>query len=301
MNATRVLRCGRFALDVATPRVMGIVNVTPDSFSDGGAHATSAAAIRHAERLIAEGADLVDVGAESTRPGATPVGADEEWRRLDPVLAALRDAAVPVSVDTRRPDTMRRALDAGASMINDVAGFASDDARSRRRGVRLRGLRHAHAGRAGDDAGRAALRRRRRRGRGLPAGRADALVAAGVARDRIVVDPGFGFGKTREHDLALLRALDAFAGARLAAAGRVVAQGPDRRADRAGRSASGSPAASPRRSSRRSAARRSSASTTSRRPSTRCASGARRGRTAPRPAGRRRDDDSVTTTGDSTA
>ncbi len=209
--APRLLRGGRFALDLSTPRVMGIVNVTPDSFSDGGHHLAADDAIRHAERLIDEGADLVDIGAESTRPGAAPVDAVDEWARLAPVLAALRDAPVPVSVDTRKPDVMRRALDAGASMINDVAGFASD---ASRRAV------------ADFDCAVCAMHMQ-----GEPAtmqeaphyddvvrevadflrGRADALVAAGVGADRIVIDPGFGFGKTLDHNLALLRGLDALA------------------------------------------------------------------------------------------
>jgi dihydropteroate synthase len=206
---SRVLRCGRFALELARPRVMGIVNITPDSFSDGGLHEDPTRAIAHAERLIADGADLVDVGAESTRPGAAPVDPDTEWARLAPVLAALRDSPVPISVDTRKPAVMRRALDAGAAMINDVAGFTSTE---------------AIAAVAAADCAVCAMHMR-----GEPAtmqadpaypdgvvatvvdfltDRAAALVAAGVATDRIVIDPGFGFGKTHEHNLELLRSLD---------------------------------------------------------------------------------------------
>jgi dihydropteroate synthase len=206
------LRCGRFTVDLSRPRVMGIVNVTPDSFSDGGRQATADAAIRHAERLIAEGADLVDVGAESTRPGALPVAIDEEWLRLRPVLAALRDAAVPVSVDTRKPEIMRRALDAGVSMINDVAGFASGDARlsvaSSGCGLCVMHMRGEPATMQDDPvyvdvvAEVAAFLD----------GRVRALLAAGVGADRIVVDPGFGFGKSVDQNLALLRSLAAVTG-----------------------------------------------------------------------------------------
>ena len=191
---------------------MGIVNLTPDSFSDGGRDATLADAVRHAERLMDEGADIVDVGAESTRPGAVDVAVDEEWRRLEPFLAALRDARVPLSVDTRKPAVMRRALDAGASMINDVAGFGSSEAR---RAVAASGcglcVMHMRGepgtmqssphyvdvvGEVGD----------------FLIDRAATLVDEGIAADRIVVDPGFGFGKDFDHNLALLRRLDAIVG-----------------------------------------------------------------------------------------
>ena len=206
-SSARVLRCGRFLMDLSRPLVMGIVNVTPDSFSDGGRNAVPADAVRHAERLIDEGADLVDVGAESTRPGAVELPIDEEWRRLAPVLAALRDARVPISVDTRKPETMRRALDAGASMINDVAGLGSVEA--------LRAV-------ATSGCGLCVMHMR-----GEPAtmqasphyvdvvaevgdflvDRTATLIEEGIATDRIVVDPGFGFGKDFDHNLALLRGL----------------------------------------------------------------------------------------------
>ncbi len=203
-----VLRCGRFALDLSVPRVMGIVNVTPDSFSDGGRHAVASEAIAHAERLIGEGADLVDVGAESTRPGAAPVPLDVELARLLPVLHALRDVRVPVSVDTMKPDVMRRALDAGASMINDVRGFASPESRAAVRAadcglcaMHMQGTPETMQAAPSYDGVLADVRR-------FLAERAAALEGDGVACDRIAVDPGFGFGKTVEHNLALLRGLD---------------------------------------------------------------------------------------------
>lgn len=204
----RTLRCGRFRLDLGRPIVMGIVNLTPDSFSDGGRFEPLDQAVARAVQLIDEGADLIDVGAESTRPGAVTVPDAEEAARLLPFLSALRDARVPVSVDTRKPAVMRRVLDAGASMINDIAGFASVDAR---------------AAVAGSDCAVCAMHMQ-----GEPATmqrdpayddvvaevatflrqRADALFGAGVARDRVVLDPGFGFGKGFDHNLALLRRLD---------------------------------------------------------------------------------------------
>jgi dihydropteroate synthase len=126
--AVPVLRCGRFALALDTPRVMGVLNVTADSFSDGGRWLDERVAVERAWAMIDEGADLIDIGAESTRPGAPPVSAELELARLLPVLRALRDCGRPLSVDTRKPEVMRAVLDAGADMINDVAGFASADA-----------------------------------------------------------------------------------------------------------------------------------------------------------------------------
>lgn len=115
--------CGRFELDLERPLVMGIVNVTPDSFSDGGEHDDPDAAVAHARKLIAEGAQILDLGGESTRPGAPPVPAEEEMKRLLPVIEALRDCGVPLSIDTFKPEVMRAVLDAGADMINDIYGF----------------------------------------------------------------------------------------------------------------------------------------------------------------------------------
>lgn len=186
---------------------MGIVNVTPDSFSDGGRYVDASRALRHAERLIADGADLIDVGAESTRPGAASVSDGDEWARLAPVLAGLRDAPVPVSVDTRKPSIMRRAIDAGASMLNDVAGFAAVDARAVAAAsdcavcaMHMQGepATMQRAPQYDDVVGEVGA---------FLSARASALVDAGVARDRIVVDPGFGFGKTLDDNLTLLRRL----------------------------------------------------------------------------------------------
>lgn len=207
-QASRLLRCGRFELDLVRPRVMGIVNLTPDSFSDGGRYPAPADALRHAESMIADGADLIDVGAESTRPGATSIPEEAEWRRLAPFLRAMRDAPVPVSVDTRKPSVMRRALDTGASMINDVQGFAAAEARDAVSAsdcalcvMHMRGLPETmQVSPSYDDVVGEVV--------GFLRTQAEALISAGVSADRVLVDPGFGFGKTYDHNLALLRGLD---------------------------------------------------------------------------------------------
>jgi dihydropteroate synthase len=183
---------------------MGVVNVTPDSFYDGGRHADPRAAIEHARRLVAEGADLLDIGGESSRPGADSVPADEELRRVLPVLDGLRDVGVPVSVDTTKPEVMGAALERGAAMINDITAFASPGALEVvARSEAALCLMHMQ-GRPrtmqtdpvyGDVVAEV---------RGFLAARAQACAAAGIARERIVLDPGFGFGKTVEHNLALL-------------------------------------------------------------------------------------------------
>ncbi len=122
------LQCGRFALSLDKPLVMGVVNVTPDSFSDGGRYLEPKAAAAHARKLVEEGADLVDIGGESSRPGAAPVTESEELKRILPVLQELKDLQKPISVDTRRPAVMRAALEAGASMINDIDALTAPGA-----------------------------------------------------------------------------------------------------------------------------------------------------------------------------
>ncbi|MCE4557740.1 dihydropteroate synthase [Pelomonas cellulosilytica] len=194
----------RFRIDLSRPRVMGIVNVTPDSFSDGGHHDEARAAIAHCERLVAEGVDILDIGGESTRPGAPRVDADAEWARIAPVLAAAVTLGVPVSVDTWKPEVMRRALDAGADIINDVQALQADG---------------ALAAVAGSGAGVCLMHMR-----GEPVSmmaladyedvvaevaaflseRARLVRAAGVSADCIALDPGYGFAKTAEHNLTLL-------------------------------------------------------------------------------------------------
>jgi len=199
------LIAGKFRLAFDRPLVMGIVNVTPDSFSDGGQHASSGAAIAHAWRLIEEGADILDIGGESSRPGARPVSADEELARVMPVIAALRDANLPLSIDTAKPEVMRAALDAGAAMINDIEALQHADAlavvarsdaavclmhmQGNPRTMQAAPSYRDVVGEVGD----------------FLRGRARAVLEAGIPRERIVLDPGFGFGKTAEHNLILMR------------------------------------------------------------------------------------------------
>jgi len=207
-----VLHCGPFRLDLSRPLVMGIVNVTPDSFSDGGQHLRRDAALAHAQQLLAEGAAILDVGGESTRPGALPVGVQEELDRVIPVIEALRGCPAPLSVDTFKPEVMRAALAAGASMVNDINALRAPgaldavaesgaavclmhkqgDPQTMQRGPEYRDVMHE------------VLEFLR--------ARVAAAQAAGIARERVAVDPGFGFGKTLEHNLALLRGLGTFAG-----------------------------------------------------------------------------------------
>jgi len=201
------LDCGRFRLTLQRPLVMGVVNVTPDSFSDGAQHFRAAEAIAHACRLVDEGADILDVGGESTRPGAQAVPVDEELQRVVPVVEALRDCGVPVSVDTCKPAVMAAVLRAGADMINDIMGFqapgateAVADAACAVCVMHMRGEpRTMQDAPVYDDVvGEVG---------GYLADRAAALRGRGVAPTRIVLDPGFGFGKTVQHNYTLLARL----------------------------------------------------------------------------------------------
>lgn len=202
------LQCGRYRLDISgdafRPLVMGILNVTPDSFSDGGRFDALELAISHAEQMIADGVDIIDIGGESTRPGAPPVSPEEELHRVMPVIYALRDCGKPLSVDTRRPLVMREALAAGADMINDIEGFrapaslaAVSEADCAICIMHMQGQPQSMQQSPHYDDVLAEVRDF------LRARAADA-VAAGVARERICVDPGYGFGKTADHNLRLL-------------------------------------------------------------------------------------------------
>ena len=189
---------------------MGIVNVTPDSFFDGGRYQDADAAIRHAHRLIEEGAHLIDIGAESSRPGAAPLPIEIELARLLPVVEALRDVPVPISVDTTKPEVMRRALDAGATMINDIRGFGTEEALNAvaDRDCALCVMHMQRDPMTMQDAPQ--YENVVAEVRGFLAARVVVLRARGVARDRIVVDPGFGFGKTVEQNFRMLKELEAF-------------------------------------------------------------------------------------------
>jgi dihydropteroate synthase len=204
------LRCGRYELALERPLVMGVLNVTPDSFSDGGRFLEHGAALAHARELIGEGADLLDIGGESTRPGAAPVSEDEELVRVIPLVEALRESGVPISVDTRRARVMRAALGTGASMINDVEALESPGALE---AVAASDCAVCLMHKKGDPQ---TMQRDPRYAdvvaevKAYLAARIAAAEEAGVARERIAIDPGFGFGKTPAHNLELLRRLDEF-------------------------------------------------------------------------------------------
>ena len=202
------LRCGRHILNLDIPVVMGVLNVTPDSFSDGGRFVELPAAQAQAERMAGDGAAIIDIGGESTRPGAAPVDVDEELRRVIPVIERLAGRlAVPVSVDTSKPEVMRAAIAAGASMINDVTALRAPCAIDAVAGsdVALCLMHMQGEPRTMQDAPRyvdvlADVRDFLR-------DRVACCVKAGISVSRLVIDPGFGFGKTLEHNLELLRRL----------------------------------------------------------------------------------------------
>ena len=209
---TRVLELPRPGANVRRPLVMGIVNVTPDSFSDGGRHADVEAAVAHGLALVADGADLLDVGGESTRPFSTPVEAEEEWRRVGEVVHRLtREAGVPVSIDTSKAVVAARAIEAGAEIINDVTGLEGDPDMVRvaiESGAAVCAMHMQGTPQTMQVAPRyddvvAEIH-------GYLRGRRDALVAAGIPLERICLDPGIGFGKTHEHNLMLLAAAGRF-------------------------------------------------------------------------------------------
>jgi dihydropteroate synthase len=199
--------CGTFSLKLDRPLIMGIVNVTPDSFSDGGKFLSHAKAIEHALRLVEEGADILDIGGESTRPGSLPVVLEDELHRVIPVIEALRSKNIPLSIDTQKADVMRAAIQVGASIVNDVnalrAEGALDVVSKSNVGVCLMHM-------IGTPATMQQLIDYKEILSEVIAflqTRAQALEHAGVAKNRIALDPGFGFGKRTVHNLALLRGL----------------------------------------------------------------------------------------------
>jgi dihydropteroate synthase len=208
------LRCGRVVLTLDRPRVMGVLNVTPDSFSDGGRFLDRGAALEHARRMVDDGADIIDIGGESTRPGAEATAEADEIERVVPIIEALSEECdtrgVVLSIDTRKPAVMRAAIAAGAGMVNDVSALRAPGAleavASAREGVGIC-LMHMKGEPATmqqhvdytDVVGEV---------KAFLAERAAECERAGIAEDRIALDPGFGFGKTVAHNLALLRWLD---------------------------------------------------------------------------------------------
>jgi dihydropteroate synthase len=196
----------RFRIPLSEPRVMGIVNVTPDSFSDGGQFLDSAAALKHCEALLREGVDILDIGAESSRPGAAAVSWQDEWQRLQPVLVGALSLKCPVSLDTTKAEVMQRALAMGVDIVNDIKALRSP-------GALAAVAAHGQCG--------VCLMHMQGQPQGMQAApqytdvlvevtqflklRAQALMATGVLPERIVLDPGIGFGKTVAHNLELLR------------------------------------------------------------------------------------------------
>jgi dihydropteroate synthase len=205
---TQTFHCGRYVLDVGHPIIMGIVNLTDDSFSGDGLRDDPVAAIVHGRRLVTEGAHILDLGAESSRPGAQPISATQELERLLPVIDGLLDCGVPISVDTTKPEVMRAVLAVGVDMINDIAALQAPGAleavAASSAGVCLMHMQGSPASmqqapQYGDVVNEVA---------DFFAYRIAAAATAGIAMNRICVDPGFGFGKTLEHNLDLLRRLD---------------------------------------------------------------------------------------------
>ena len=204
---TQHFHCGRFVLNAERPLIMGIVNLTDDSFSGDGLRGDTGAAIAHARRLIEEGAQILDLGAESSRPGAAPVSAQQEIDRLLPVIEALRDCGTALSIDTVKPEVMRLALNAGADMINDINALRAPGAlelvAASKAGVCLMHMQGdprtmQDAPHYADIVTEVAE---------FLGERVAAAEAAGIALNRIAVDPGFGFGKSLEHNIELLRRL----------------------------------------------------------------------------------------------
>jgi len=202
------LQCGRFGYDLAKrPLVMGILNVTPDSFSDGGRYQALEFAVERAEQMIKDGVDIIDIGGESTRPGSPSVPVDEELRRVMPAIYALRELGYPLSIDTCKPEVMREAVIAGADMINDINGFRAPGAIEAVKDsdcalcvMHMQGTpQDMQASPSYDDVVADVIAFLRER--------VEALLAAGVVRERITIDPGFGFGKSVEHNYALLRSI----------------------------------------------------------------------------------------------
>ena len=220
----------RGPIELDRPAIVGIVNVTPDSFSDGGLHAGVGDAVRHADRLVAEGATMLDVGGESTRPGAARVSADEERNRVIPVIEAiaLHLPGIPISVDTVKADVASAALDAGAAIVNDVSGLRLDSAMGAVCASRGAGVILMHS--RGDVSDMASLAHA-----DYPSGvlaeviaelaaRLGSARAAGIQSERLVIDPGIGFGKTPEQNVELLRGVGA-----LRVLGRPILVGPSRK------------------------------------------------------------------------
>lgn len=204
---SKTLLCGRFQLALDRPLIMGVLNVTPDSFSDGGRYFSPESALEQAMRLVDEGADIVDIGGESTRPGAALVSIQQEMDRVLPLLEVLQNFPIPISLDSRRPEVMAAALRLGVDMINDINALEAE-------GALEAVIDHPVALCLMHKQGEPATMQKRPHYQDVVDevtnylfDRANVVVQAGVSPDRIIVDPGFGFGKSLDHNLALLRDL----------------------------------------------------------------------------------------------
>lgn len=204
-----VLDCGGKPLDLAQPRIMGVLNITPDSFSDGGDFFSPDLAVERAQQMVEGGADIIDIGGESTRPGAAAVSLEEELRRVIPVIETLRSSlSVPISIDTRKPEVMRAAVTAGAGLINDVNALQGEGALEVVAALKVPVCLMHMQGSPETMQDAPAYRDVVGEVIDFLMARVDACLGAGIARARILLDPGFGFGKTVEHNLQLLRHLD---------------------------------------------------------------------------------------------
>jgi len=201
--------CGKYQLTLNRPHVMGIVNVTPDSFSDGGKFSSTDLAVEHALKLITEGADILDIGGESTRPGAVIVSLDDELERVIPVVEALsKTCNIPISIDTYKPEVMRQAIAAGASIVNDIRALQEPDAlevvAQSKAGVCLMHMQGTPQTMQLEPYYADVVEEVKR----FLESRANVALAHGIEKNRILLDPGFGFGKTRMHNIELIQHLD---------------------------------------------------------------------------------------------
>ena len=201
--------CGKYRLNLNRPHVMGIVNVTPDSFSDGGKFSSTNLAVAHALKLISEGADILDIGGESTRPGAEPVSLDEELNRVIPVIEALHKvSSVPISVDTYKPEVMRLAIAAGADMVNDVRALQEEGAlevvANSQVGLCLMHMQGTPQSMQLSPSYVDVVNEVKQ----FLTDRLNVTLASGMTKNRILLDPGFGFGKTRTHNIELIKHLE---------------------------------------------------------------------------------------------
>ena len=206
-----MLQLNKHVFDLKRPLLMGILNITPDSFSDGGKYLTLSEALKRAHEMIEEGADIIDIGGESTRPGSEPVSADEELKRIAPIIEALKkDSNITISVDTYKPEVMREVIDMDVAMINDVFALtqpgAIDIIKKSNVGICLMHMQGTPKTMQVNPTYQNVVREVQ----SFLKVRADLLINEGIDKSRIILDPGFGFGKTFEHNIQLLQGLESF-------------------------------------------------------------------------------------------